>query len=299
MPNQTTALLNIDLQALSEPASKLIETVGEIFITSPGRVKRLAKAKVATKKIEIEGNIELLNLIERTDARINARELERQINIENLVKNAIGLLPDKVSEKPVDKDWTAQFFNYAQDVSDETVQRMWSQVLAGEVENPGTFSRRTLNFLQVLSSEDAQTITKAFNYVWFIDNKMFIPNSSKINSFFEENGLTQSELTYLDSIGLIIIGSSFDLSTQANLFSTCYFDKEHHWHAIGLEKMKAHICNPIAKEIFLLCDSKPDNLFHKLSIEYFKKIGASLLSDDEFTIRKKNILISLSYQNQK
>ena len=63
--------------------------------------------------------------------------MRRQWNIEEIVGGAVEALPSAVSTTPIEPDWVAEFFNQSQDVSNETMQSLWSRILAGEVASSG------------------------------------------------------------------------------------------------------------------------------------------------------------------
>jgi Protein of unknown function (DUF2806) len=47
----------------------------------------------------------------------------------------------------VNDDWITNFFDKCRIVSDEEMQQIWAKVLAVEANKPGTYSKRTVNFL--------------------------------------------------------------------------------------------------------------------------------------------------------
>lgn len=55
-----------------------------------------------------------------------------------------------------DEDWMRKFGNYAEDISDVDMQRLWGRVLAGEIRRKGTFSLRTLRYLSDLDQHSAK-----------------------------------------------------------------------------------------------------------------------------------------------
>lgn len=63
-------------------------------------------------------------------------------------------------EKPAD-DWMARFFNTVEDITEDTMQNLWAQILAGEVKRPHSFSLRTLDILRNMTKEDAELYVKA------------------------------------------------------------------------------------------------------------------------------------------
>lgn len=76
------------------------------------------------------------------------QEQKRHLNIESVVgQTAFERRGKEVSDHEPDHDWNARFFSELQDVSSQDIQLLWSKVLAGEVERPGSTSVRTLSIL--------------------------------------------------------------------------------------------------------------------------------------------------------
>ena len=101
-------------------------------------------------------SLETLSLRHRAGTRLLHMEEQRQQNIESVALQAAQKIPEKVSEEPIKPDWMARFIESVKDVSDETMQSLWSSALAGEVANPGQTSLRTLDVLKNLSQQEAQ-----------------------------------------------------------------------------------------------------------------------------------------------
>ena len=175
------------LEKLLECAASGIGAVAGPMLAS-WKARREAKAR----RIETEGEADRLKLI--TDAtaearrvlvppdtvkhgtvtigpdgitqRIEFQEKKRQANIVSVVTGAVANLGDKeVPDREPDPDWTARFFDCAQDVSSRDMQKLWSQLLSGEVESPGQTSLRTLDVLRNMTSEEAQKFQDACSYV--------------------------------------------------------------------------------------------------------------------------------------
>ena len=89
--------------------------------------------------------------------RLNFQEEKRHHNIAQVVQGATAELADveDVPDEEPDHDWTARFFDEVKDVSSEEMQTLWSKVLAGEVERPGSTSIRTLEVLRNLDRSTA------------------------------------------------------------------------------------------------------------------------------------------------
>jgi hypothetical protein len=151
----------VNLEKLSAPVTKLVEVVaaGVGALYEPLGVVRKAKANAKAAVIRARADAEVATIEQRAKARLEHREATRQENIERVTAIAASELPDSVSSAPVDPDWTAQYFNHAQDVSDADLQVLWGRILAGEVAKPGSYSKRTLGFLGTLEKWEAQGFT--------------------------------------------------------------------------------------------------------------------------------------------
>lgn len=152
----------VDLGKLTKPLTKLIEVVssGVGTVYAPWGTVRQAKADAKAKKIHAKADIEVERLWERAQSRLRHVETRRQANLECIAEEAKKALPDAVSEKPVDEDWILQFFETAKDVCDAEMQKVWARILAGEVASPQTYSRRTLQFLKTMDTDEAIAFVK-------------------------------------------------------------------------------------------------------------------------------------------
>ena len=109
---------------LAKPVTKLITVVaagiGRCY--EPLYVRRLAQATAEARIVgaEAESAAEAIRL--RAQARQAYVEERRQGNIESVAKKAERLLPNEVSETPVDDDWSFTFFEQCKDTSSNELQ---------------------------------------------------------------------------------------------------------------------------------------------------------------------------------
>lgn len=99
---------------------------------------------------DVSGDIDIAETVRQ---RIQFQEEKRHRNIGSVVGQTAELLGDK--DVP-DHDWTARFFNYIQDVSSDEMQSLWAKVLAGEIEQPGCVTIRSLSILRNLDQGSAK-----------------------------------------------------------------------------------------------------------------------------------------------
>ncbi|MDQ8202795.1 DUF2806 domain-containing protein [Pelagicoccus sp. SDUM812003] len=107
--------------------------------------------------------------LSRAQKRLAMQEARRQVNIDSVVEKSLEEISEEIPSKQMDPDWIARFFQEAKDTSDEDVQSIWAKVLAGEYENPGSFSKRALSMVKDLSKEEAEEIQTAASRVWEVE----------------------------------------------------------------------------------------------------------------------------------
>ena len=207
------------ISAVVAPATKLIEVVSKGIGTlyEPHKIKKMAEAeayriKVIGQAIAENDNLpidymsnglginttDFAALQERTVARFVKQEIQRQLNIESIADMAYDMLKDdkNKSNDQISDDWVNRFISYAQDVSDEDVKAMWSNILAGEIKQPSSFSLRTLDVLRNLSKEEAIIFKKCCS----LKVSNFIPSNDEL---LEKYNLSFRELLIMDDCGLV------------------------------------------------------------------------------------------------
>jgi Protein of unknown function (DUF2806) len=215
-----------DLAGISKPAQKLIQVVsagiGSVF--RPRSMRKEADAKAygirviadaeadanVTKasgqtRAEVE-RIRILSganpeLLERAKIRLLSREIDGQLNIEDIAEQALANLPEKVSDQPISDDWKRKFFLEAENICDEDLQFLWGKVLAGEVTSTGSYSLRTLEVLKHLSKQEAELFRIACNLA-FRDGWILKPGHDA-NVMLNPYGLNYDGLLSLRDAGLI------------------------------------------------------------------------------------------------
>ena len=194
----------INLGDLTKPATVLIEKISDAVggIFQPYQIKRIAHADAEAGIIRAQGEIEISDLQRRAMHRFIAEEAKKQENIESITSQAIPLLEDKSDPQRMNDDWIANFFDKCRIVSDEEMQRLWSKVLAGEANSPGTFTKRTVNFLGSLDKVDASLFTKLCGFGWQLGDVAILIYDEN-DSVYANAGIHFGVLSHLDDIGLI------------------------------------------------------------------------------------------------
>lgn len=308
-----------DLAGLSEPLKKLVETIfngiGKIFESR--YIKSIAKAESFKRDLELKDKVKEINeisnvlkdkeivninyntdslsldnkpILERTYNRLLHQEIERTNNIDNIVIKVIEKLKDeeKVSDDPVNKDWTKRFFNIAQDISDEYMQELWASILAGEIKQPNSFSLRTLETLKNMSKEEAELFVKVAELSFFtLDNQYYLFNNIDI---FKSYGIRYIDLVMLSDIGLIGLRDNEGIPYISNkeiqiLNSNFIFIIESGYKKYENKVfIKGFIFTNVGNELMNLIDNKSTN--NDCFIDNIKEIKNILGSDIKCKLQK-------------
>jgi Protein of unknown function (DUF2806) len=275
----------INLGDISKPATVLVEkicnAVGMIY--EPCHIKRKAKAEVEAEKIKAISKIEISELEQRSLQRFIRQETRKQENIETITAQAAKQLSDDAKVEKLDEDWIAYFFKQCDTVSDNEMRCLWSKLLAGEASNPGTYSKRTVDFISTIDKKDAELFTKFCQFIWFIDEPAPLIYDLKDEVYLKQ-GINFSSLKHLDSIGLISFESISGYKREGYSKYANFF---YYGHPTIIE-FNADINNSIAigkvlltsigKELVTVCGSSSNDEFYKYVINHWFKQGYILSS---------------------
>lgn len=275
----------INLGDLAKPATVLIEKVSNAVgvLYEPRRIRKKAEAEAEAEKIKALAGIELSEIQQRGIERLVHQEARKQENIESITSQAASQLPPEAKTENLEEDWVAHFFEQCDNVSDEKMQSLWSRLLAGEATNPGTYSKRTVDFVASMDKADADLFTKFCQFTWMIDDAT--PLIFDIGSqIYLKHGINFSSLKHLDAIGLISFESTtgyrrYGLPKQALLF---YYGQP------TLAEFKNDKDNEIktgkamftqaGRQLVNICGAQRNQEFYEYAIEQLSKQNITLSS---------------------
>lgn len=268
-------------KADTKPVAKLVQTIWT-DLYKPYGIRREAKAKSDARLIEIKGDIEAQGLLATLEGRSTTRgrltELRRQRNLESIVQGSIQYLPESVSDEQVDPDWTAQFFNNCQDVSNEEMQSLWSKILAGEVSKPGAYSLRTLDVVRKLRKRDAELFTEFSAFVSIFGGHGGYLVSHDAHQYVSAKGHDHS--LQLDAIGLLTYAQSIELKygDENEPAGISYYDRL--IHIRPFHGLKLYPLTDVGRELFPICGSKKDDTYWSLLMADWKRRGVHCFDSD-------------------
>ncbi|MCQ8879924.1 TIGR03899 family protein [Pseudoalteromonas shioyasakiensis] len=99
-------------------------------------------------------------VLTRAQNRQQLRLVNQQQNIEAIMAMAMSFCPDVTSNGQPDSDWVERFIALCEDTSNESMQKLWAKILAGETVSPGTFSIKSLQTLKQMTQREADALQK-------------------------------------------------------------------------------------------------------------------------------------------
>jgi hypothetical protein len=147
--NNTGEMVKATGEVAKAVGEKLIDRIADAagVIYEPHRIVRKAQAEAKAKMIEASAHIEITEMQRKAATRWIQEETRNQINMESIIGKALPYVSEDAKPENISDDWIANFFSKSRLFSDEELQNLWSKILAGEANNPGKFSRRTVNVL--------------------------------------------------------------------------------------------------------------------------------------------------------
>jgi hypothetical protein len=193
----------INLGELSKPATVLIEKISDAIggIAKPWQMGRIAIAGARADIIRAKTRIEVSEMEERALARLVREQGKIQENIESIAGKAIPLLSETARPADVQNDWFAHIFDRCRLVSDDEMQCLWAHILAGETNNPGTFSKKTVDLVAAFDKADAQLFTKICTFSWKTDIESLLIYDE--NEVYTTAGISYPSIAHLEDMGLV------------------------------------------------------------------------------------------------
>ncbi len=271
---------------LTKPATVLIEKISDAVggYYKPYQIVRVAKAEAEAEKVQADSKIVVQDIQFRAMHRFLEEEAKKQKNMEDIIQKALPNLNDDAKSENVENDWITNFFDKCRLISDSEMQGLWSRVLSGEANSPGSYSKRTVNFLSSLDEKDAGLFTKLCKFGWVIGDVTPLIYDVK-NDIYNKHEINFGALSHLESIGLIQFNmlADFQRTKLPKKVTSFYFGKpallefqKESDNQLGIGKV---LFTQIGDELAPICGASPDQEFYEYICDKWKKEG--LIKKDE------------------
>ena len=270
----------LNLGDLSKPVNTFIEKVASAIgvLYEPLRIIRKAKAEAKAEEILELNKLNIDDLKKRTINRLINEEAIKQDNMEKIIEKTIPQITNNAKAEDIDNDWVVNFFEKSKLVSNEDMQILWSKILAGETNNPGSFSRLTLKIISELEKKDADLFTSICACTFVIGQPRIIIFFAKNKSIYEKNNIDFMNLNHLETMGLI----KFDnLSGFKQLELPMRFNISYFGFPINMQLKEGtnelNIGNVMltqaGQQLISICGAMPNSILKDIAEENWKKDG--------------------------
>lgn len=233
------------------------------------------------------------SLIEEIAARDDIPVIERAVLINNYKKivreytNQIDVirlasqdLKENAHPEKVEDDWIRFFFEKVKIVNEEEVKILWAKILAGEFNEPGTFSRQLLHTMSIMDSKMAKSFQKIrsscfyvaphiYTFIYRTDGKS-IRNKDK----YEELKLNYKDLRELDSVGIIQYRYPNFFSIRNNKKIICYGKKKIIFDTNKNMLLTGNVSlTDVGKQLCRICPMEYDDRVLDICMETWKHLG--------------------------
>lgn len=159
------------------------------------------KNELEVKKEEIENQYELDQFKQDVLNNWFEKESRYQNNVDEVVYRSVKYIQEDAKPENVDEDKISILFENVKHISKNEAQEIWAKVLAREINEPESISKRTMELLKNITLKEAQIFSKvaslaleSFGDYFFLKNNGFLKNEFDIK--FED-------LILLKDLGLI------------------------------------------------------------------------------------------------
>ncbi len=270
----------ISLQGLAKPVTTFIEKISGAIGTlyAPTHTREMARAEADAERTKALSRLAVSELEERAAKRMLEEESRRLTNIEAITAQAARQIDDNAEPERMDDDWISNLFKHCKDVSDEEMQTLWSRILASEANQPGSFSRQTLNLLPNLDRNDAFAFTDLCTFVWKDIGDSMLPIILNAEDSVFRNGGNFTNLLLLQELGLITYSTSgyrrYNLSDNFMLF---YYDQPVLLDLKAKEKKEISTGQVLftrpGRELAKICNPSPSSAYFEHMISLWAEQG--------------------------
>lgn len=205
----------IDFGNISEPVAGVVNNfIDKIsnaleWMVTPKNIK---PAMIEANKSIIEeiSDRQDINPIERAAIVSNYKKIVKQYNNQvDIMRVAVEHLNSNAKPIEVQNDWINFFFDKVKDTTDDYMKEIWGRILAGEFNDPNTYTKQLIHTLSIMDSKLAKRFQKirssCFYSAPYLYAFVYRTNGKEIRNIkkYQDMSLFISDFKELDSLGLI------------------------------------------------------------------------------------------------
>jgi len=178
--------------------------IGTLFLRKNTSVEEFEKLKIG----KYEEAIDML----MANGKMTYSELYKLNNFKDIAKKADEYISNKGQRINLSFDWLMRFYESVGNISDEEMHDVWARLLAGELDNPGSYSYKTIEILKNMNKNDATMFKMVCDSSIKNTNQVFLPN---YDEYLDNRNIKYIDVMNLNENGLIFNDGSITLNKTA------------------------------------------------------------------------------------
>lgn len=261
----------VDLGNIGEPAAGIVNNFMDKISGALGWMvtpKDIKPAIIESNKSLIEeiSKRQDINPIERAAIISNYKKIIKEYKTQtDIMRIAVEHLKPGFKPEEVNNDWITFFFDKVKDVTEDYMKEIFGKILAGEFNNPNTYTKQLLHAMSIIDSKIATSFQKLRKCCFCISSEwyVFIYNRSYEDNIdngrqYERLNINYADIKELDNMGFVKYRHSNFFTIRSNHIEVCYGNKtielsqENNRIVTGnvsLTNMGKQLCNLIPVEI--------------------------------------------------
>lgn len=136
-------------------------------------------------------------------------ELYKINNFSKIAEKADAYIKNKNQNKNITFDWIMRFYDAVGNVSDEDLHDVWAKLLAGELDNPGGYSYKTIEALKNMNKNDAIKFKQICDSSIKDSHQVFLPN---YDEYLKKRNINYVDIMSLNESGLMFNDGTISLN---------------------------------------------------------------------------------------
>lgn len=197
--------INLDL---TKPITTLVERTFDLVgvLHEPTRIKKRAEADAEAKLILAKADMKVGAVEQRAIQRMVREETRRQQTMESILDKSLPQLSETSTPESLSDEWILHFFEKCRNATTDEMQNLWSRILSGEANKPGSYSKKTVSLLAEIERTDAELFGRLVDFVWTIGDRSIPLITNAVDKIYTNHGVSFDDIKHLESLGLL----SFD-----------------------------------------------------------------------------------------
>lgn len=192
---------------LAAPVTAAINKFSEAVegIARPWQTRRVGKANLEVMVEEEKARIALTEEEHASVLRMLAKGRREQENAYAVLQKAIPHIDAQAANPSgVSDDWLTNLASKCRITTDEDMREMFARILAGELNEPGRFSRKAVNVVDDMGRDNLQAFCEICRFVWVGWQNapvLFVYDANA--SIYAKQGINRRNQDLLDGLNLV------------------------------------------------------------------------------------------------